>query len=279
MAFNEVRLPVGYDRMSTGGPTYNTLITRTNSGREYRTPRWSASLGAWELGNRNVPGDVLDTLVDFVRACYGRADGFRFKDWGDYQAAAQAVTLDASPSAQLVKRYPISSSYYDRTITKPVAGVTFTRGGSAYTTPTVDTTTGKITWAADVSQAPSAVTTGTTTVCTVADASVWAVGDIAWVSAPGQTAQAATVQAVDTTANTITLLLDSSTWTWTSGGTVALYPQPSETILWSGEFDVPARFDTDEPKWQLVQAPPSGNGARSEFVFYLQTLPVVEIRL
>ena len=279
MAFNEVRLPVGYDRMSVGGPTYNTLIQTTNSGREYRTRRWSASLGAWELGNRNVPGDVLDTLVAFVRSCGGRADGFRFKDWGDYQASAQAVALDASPTAQLVKRYAISSSYYDRTITKPVAGVTFTRGGVAYATPSVDTTTGIVTWAPDVSQTPSAVTVGTTTVCTVADASLWTVGDIAWVVAPGQTAQAATVQAVDTTANTITLLLDSSAWTWTSGGTVALYPQPSETVLWSGEFDVPARFDTDQPKWQLIQAPPSGNGSISDFVFYLQTLPVVEIRL
>ena len=54
-----------------------------------------------------------------------RRNGFRFKDWTDYQANAQPLgTGDRSPptSFQLAKRYPSGSEVENRTITKPVAG-------------------------------------------------------------------------------------------------------------------------------------------------------------
>ena len=35
---------------------------------------------------------------------------------------------------------------------------------------------------------------------------------------------------------------------YTSGGTISKYPQSSETLTWSGEFDVPCRFDVDQMK-------------------------------
>lgn len=273
--FHEVLLELDFDYGQVGGAEFDTVIETTASGREYPTPRWSEARGKWQVGQRGVLKSELDYLIAFFRLRRGRYYGFRMKDWSDFEATDQAVTLDGSPTAQLVKRYQDVAAFEDRIIKKPNADVTFARGGAAYATPSVDTTSGIVTWQPDVSQAPSAVVVGATTVCTVADASLWTVGQVAWVSAPGQTAQLATVQAVDTGANTVTLLLDSSSWTWASGGTLARYPQPSETITWSGTFHVPARFDTDAFS-STFELEDIDSGER---MYSIQGLPVVEIRL
>jgi len=53
------------------------------------------------------------------------------------------------------------------------------------------------------------------------------------------------------------------------------YPQPSDSMDWSGEFDVPVRFDTDvfSAEFLAVQQ------GTDEAAFHLASLPVVEIRL
>ena len=50
-----------------------------------------------------------------------------------------------------------------------------------------------------------------------------------------------------------TLALDTTTPTlvYSGGGYGAHYPQETSTLRWSGDFDVPCRFDTDEMKVSL----------------------------
>jgi Conserved hypothetical protein 2217 (DUF2460) len=52
----------------------------------------------------------------------GRARGFRFKDWKDYQAVAQPLQAIGGGNYQLVKQYVSGGITYTRVITKPVAG-------------------------------------------------------------------------------------------------------------------------------------------------------------
>jgi hypothetical protein len=45
-------------------------------------------------------------------------------------------------------------------------------------------------------------------------------------------------------------------------------PAPGDTLIWSGEFDVPARLNTDSPQFIIT---PGNN-------YSLQSLPIVELR-
>lgn len=56
---------------------------------------------------------------------------------------------------------------------------------------------------------------------------------------------------------------------FTSGGTLSLFPQPADTLTFTGEFDVPCRFDVDKIAIDLIA--PSINGWNQ--------IPIVEVRV
>jgi uncharacterized protein (TIGR02217 family) len=60
---------------------------------------------------------------------------------------------------------------------------------------------------------------------------------------------------------------------------VAPYPQTTDVITWSGEFDVPVRFDTDQLKYRFDAAHVETPGVLGTKYFYLAPLPLVEIRV
>lgn len=92
----------------------------------------------------------LDALIAFFRARKGRAYGFRFKDWSDFQATGQALgTGDGSRTAfQLVKTYTSGGVSEARIIRKPVAGSVqvYVNGVLAASGVTVDTASGLVTF-------------------------------------------------------------------------------------------------------------------------------------
>ena len=124
MAFDEVQFPTGISWGVTGGPCYSTDIVRLDSGYEARNQNWSQALGKWDASHAIKTAADMATLIAFFRARKGRARGFRFKDWSDYQATAQATspaTGDGATAAfQLQKAYT-SVVTENRTISKPVA--------------------------------------------------------------------------------------------------------------------------------------------------------------
>lgn len=66
--------------------------------------------------------------------------------------------------------------------------------------------------------------------------------------------------------------------------TFSTAPLTTDTITWTGEFDVPVRFNTDKFEAQFIAANPVGydnNGVAiiGEKVFYMKSLPVIEVRL
>lgn len=138
MAFHEVRLPDDIERGAVGGPTFKTRILQLESGFEQRNIDWAQTRGEWDIsyGLMKMEDDGLEAAVhqirDFFYARQGRAHGFRFKDWSDFEIGKvatptlnnQSIGLgDASTTVfQVFKRYTSGGINYDRTIKKLVTG-------------------------------------------------------------------------------------------------------------------------------------------------------------
>lgn len=151
MAFVEERFPADIAYGSAGGPEYSTDIVVTHGGYEQRNTNWSQARAKYNVAHGVKTQSQLDALIGFFRARKGRADGFRFKDWSDYKAIAQAIGTGNGTNKifQLVKTYNSGSIVETRTITKPIASTlavyvnAVLQAGSAYT---LDSATGKITF-------------------------------------------------------------------------------------------------------------------------------------
>ncbi len=144
MSFFEERLDPGISLGARGGPQWSTTVTKAANGFQARNRNWR-----YPLHSYNIAHGVRDN-ADFeaVRAMFfvvqGMYDGFRYKDWADYKASAAAgtgviITRDDG-AKQLARRYTVGSRFFDRPISKPVAGTVVLVGGGV-----LDNTTGIVT--------------------------------------------------------------------------------------------------------------------------------------
>jgi uncharacterized protein (TIGR02217 family) len=124
MAFIEVRFPTDIAYGSEGGPEYSTDVVITQGGYEQRNANWSQARAVYNVAHGIKTQAQLNTLIGFFRARKGKADGFRFKDWTDFQASGQLIGVGNATTVtfQLVKTYTSGSATELRTITKPVGG-------------------------------------------------------------------------------------------------------------------------------------------------------------
>ena len=216
MTFHEHRLPEDVERGAQGGPRFNTTITTLSSGFEQRNQNWEYSRAEWDIGYGIQKRTDYQAVISFFYARRGRAIGFRFKDWSDYQATDEPFGVGDGVTTvfQLIKTYSDRSNRgtplaiadrYIRTISKPV---------------------------------PATVK----------------------------------VYDYDTIAQTTTRLLSTSLTQINSlRGTITLItPLPTDHELWwTGEFDVPVRFDVDKLDVALTHY---DAGA-------VPDIPIVEIRV
>lgn len=123
-AFVEVRLPVDISYGSSGGPEYSTDITITHGGFEQRNINWEEARARYNVAHGVKTRAQLEELIAFFRARKGRAYGFRFKDWTDYQGISEVVGVGdgVTTAFQLIKLYLSADTMEERIITKPVAG-------------------------------------------------------------------------------------------------------------------------------------------------------------
>jgi uncharacterized protein (TIGR02217 family) len=123
MGFVEVQFPADISYGSSGGPGYSTDIVMAENGYEQRNVNWQEARARYNVAHGVKTKAQLDTLIAFFRARKGRAYGFRFKDWTDYQATNQALGTGNGTQKvfSLVKRYASGGSEEVRLIRKPVA--------------------------------------------------------------------------------------------------------------------------------------------------------------
>ena len=124
--FSETQLDLGYDYGCTATWRWKSSIVEHGNGNEQRNAEWSAPMGRWSIGDRSFYLEEGDSLYlrDFFEARHGSYEGFRFKDWSDYEAVNTPIGVGngALTQFQLVKRYTVGAVYYNRVITKPVSG-------------------------------------------------------------------------------------------------------------------------------------------------------------
>lgn len=303
MSFHEIRLDdglVSYD--ADGGAGFSTEIVRTFNGAESRNQNWAESLAKFDWGDMRCTRAELDRRKTFLRARKGRLHGFRVKDWGDYRVVAASGTdvpqgrvgLTAIgtglPTYDLYARYADAAASDDKRIWKPLAtGFALQRNGAAATLGggagnySLDTVNGRATFVADASSGATSVTVGATTqVVLTTNPGTLVAGKLLYLAgftgadAALLNGQAHTINSVSGTGPyTFVLATNTAGKTITLGaGNGYKYPQPSDTLTWSGEFDLPCRFDTDEIRYRFVAMDP----VTGEMLFDLQSMPIVELR-
>ncbi len=122
--FHEVQFPPKVAYGASGGAEFNTSIATTFAGFEQRNVNWQKARGRWDVSTGLKTKADMDVVQAFFRARYGKAYGFRFKDWSDYQALEQSLGTGngAQTAFQLAKTYVSGAYGYSREISKPVSG-------------------------------------------------------------------------------------------------------------------------------------------------------------
>lgn len=130
LSFAEVRLDLGYDYGAVGGMGYETEITEVADDREQRNATRYLPKGRWQLGDRLIAESEADLLaeVSYLKQFHldrlGSFQGFRFKDWSDFQATNQDIATGNAVKTQfqLRKAYKVGNIVTYRPIQKPVVG-------------------------------------------------------------------------------------------------------------------------------------------------------------
>lgn len=123
-AFDDVRLPEDVEEGAHGGPMWQTTIVSLSSGSEQRNQDWSIQRCKYDIGYGIQSIADFEEVLAFFYARRGRARGFRFKDWMDYQLDNELIgTGNGSQTVfQTIKTYEGSGPHsYGRKITRPIA--------------------------------------------------------------------------------------------------------------------------------------------------------------
>lgn len=144
MAFKETpRFPDDIAAGSMFGPRWQTKVVRNLAGVEFRNQDWTFPLYEGDLISGCKTESQWQDLLAFFHSVAGMFDGFRFKNYNDFEATGSQGTLVQIDSThwQLYKTYTIGAISKARKITKPISGASIAGGGSY----SLDTTTGIIT--------------------------------------------------------------------------------------------------------------------------------------
>lgn len=116
------RFPDTISYGSSGGPGFKTHIWEGNTGVEVRSKVWSKARGRWTIIKGVQDKADMDELRAWFYNLSGRATGFRFKDWSDYevyQSVIGAGDADGKRVFPIIKAYKIGAYTYTRRIFKP----------------------------------------------------------------------------------------------------------------------------------------------------------------
>jgi len=156
--FIEDRLPVSISEGSQGGPGFNTDVFESDTGFEQRNIKWELARHRYDIGYGIRSKEDMEEVFEFFYNVKGRAIGFRYKDWLDYEVDNQNIGVGTGGSLayQVVKDYTVGSETYTRDIKKIVANTVIVTWNDVVKTETthyvVDYNTGLITMTVPAAQ-------------------------------------------------------------------------------------------------------------------------------
>ena len=283
MSFIETpRFPENISYGAMSGPEFQTSVIVGNSGYESRNINWATARARFDVGHNGRTKAQTDELVNFFRAVKGRGHGFRFKDWTDYQVTLATGRTAKIPGIkfQLQKNYASGALSELRTIAKPVVGtVLVQRNGVTVSVGTnagqytLDSVNGRLNFKEDLRIAIVSITKANPGVVTTGGAHGFATGNVIdFEMGAGGMAELHQVSATITVINSTRFSIGINTTnygTYSSTGFALKTVQPSETLNWQGEFDVPCRFDSDTMQIEIVD----------KGIYSWGQIPILEIRV
>ena len=154
MSFKETpRFPDDISVGSRFGPGYSTNVARNLGGFEINNQNWSMPLYEGDVGYGLRTQAEIDNLLAFFHFVAGMHNGFRFKNYNDFDASGTEGTVVqlTGTTWQLYKTYTYGAATMARKISKPVSGTLAFATGSF----SVDYTTGIITAIGSPTVAPT----------------------------------------------------------------------------------------------------------------------------
>lgn len=123
-SFHEVRFPDDISYGAVGGPGFNTTVLTLSSGYEKRNMNWELQRSQYNVAHGLRTVEDAQQVLDFFYGRRGRAYGFRYKDWLDYELSRQSIgTGNGSNKVfQAFKLYDADVNPYSRTLNKLVDG-------------------------------------------------------------------------------------------------------------------------------------------------------------
>lgn len=161
LSFSESKLELGYDYGAVGGMSFsNQIVKMADDSIEQRNASLHLPLGRWQLGDRLIAESATNDLAEvtylkqFHLERVGSFQGFRFRDWSDFEGKLEHVATGdgVKNEFQLRKAYLVTGSWSYRPIQKPVFGSVSIFVNDVLDTPnwTIDHSTGVISKTAPV---------------------------------------------------------------------------------------------------------------------------------
>lgn len=109
--FIEERFSENISYGATGGPGFSTEVFTSSSGAEQRNVLWSKAKCKYDVTHGIRDKADMDEIIAFFRIVHGKATGFRYKDWSDFELIDGLIgTGDGTTKDfQIVKRYSFGS--------------------------------------------------------------------------------------------------------------------------------------------------------------------------
>lgn len=149
MAFFEQQFPPSISYGARGGPAWRTTRVVSASGRRSANQEWAYPLHRYQVAPAVKTNAAFEAVRSFFYVVAGAFDGFRFKDWADFEATQgnSRLSLISGSDWQLERVYTVGARAFVRKITKPVASpapIVYRDRASVITVAaaTIDTTTG-----------------------------------------------------------------------------------------------------------------------------------------
>lgn len=263
--FLEERLPIDVRMGASYADEYAVEITTTRGGSEHRRLIHPYPVRHFTINYTLGRSDLWGRVVNLYHRTFGMYAGFRVRCLDDFStngntaaptATDQPMALISAGIYQLQTRYGLGSTalavgYPLRTIFKPVAGTVKVGVSSveiAASGWSVDSATGKVTFAANKTANVSGAISKASSAVIPCTGHAFVVGESVYISGNVGMKQINGLRGVITAISTgvsITVAINSTSFsTWTSGGVLNTRPQAGEAVTAGCEFDLPCRFNS-----------------------------------
>lgn len=122
--FHEIRFPEDVSWGSSGGPIYKTQIFTSFRGYEKRNTDWSQPMMRFNVAYGIKTDLQMLSMLEFFNARQGMANGFRYKNWCNYQITGKAFATGDGESTRLPiwKFYGFDGARHYKRLRKIVRG-------------------------------------------------------------------------------------------------------------------------------------------------------------